>query len=59
VGYFTINPFIRDGSYDIDFLNQMPAEYENDYVRHVHFSKPLLIRIDGKHNKGVIMKPEV
>ena len=58
VGYFTINPFIHDGLYDIDFLNQMPAEYENDYVRHVRFSKPLLIRIDGKHNKGVIMKPE-
>ncbi len=57
VGYFTINPFIRDGYYDLEFLNTAPAAFENEFIRQVHFEKPLIIRIDGKHNLGIIEKP--
>ena len=28
VGYFTVNPFINDGSYDIDYLDKQPAVFE-------------------------------
>ncbi len=58
VGYFTINPFIGDGSYDIDFLDRQPAIFENEYIRHVRFEKPLVAKIDGKKNLGIICKPE-
>jgi CheY-like chemotaxis protein len=58
VGYFTINPFIGDGSYDIDFLDKQPAVFENKYIRHVRFEKPLVAKIDGKKNLGIICKPE-
>jgi len=57
VGYFTINPFLGDGSYDIDFLDSQPAVFENDMIRHVRFEKPLTIKIDGKKNLGLVMKP--
>jgi CheY-like chemotaxis protein len=57
VGYFTINPFINEGYYDVDYLNGLNAEYEDDFVRHVRFNPPLEIMIDGKNHKGVIMKP--
>jgi hypothetical protein len=57
VGYFTINPFINDGYYDLPFLDKTPAVFENEYIRHIRFDKPLMIRIDGKHNLGVIEKP--
>lgn len=57
VGYFTINPFINDGYYDIEFLNSMEAVYEDDFIRHIRFSEPLLVVIDGKNRKGVIYKP--
>jgi hypothetical protein len=56
VGYFTINPFQNDGSYDIDYLNSKPAEYESANLRHIHFSSPLITKIDGRKNIGVIMK---
>lgn len=56
VGYFTINPYINDGFYDIDYLNQFPAVFENDYLRHIRFEKPLIIMIDGRKNIGVIFK---
>lgn len=57
VGYFTINPFISDGYYDLDFLNKKEAFYEDEFVRHIRFENPVQIEIDGKQNKGVIFKP--
>ena len=57
IGYFTINPYIREGSYDVEFLNSMEASYEDEHLRHIRFEKPLEIMVDGKGHKGVIMKP--
>lgn len=57
VGYFTINPFIGDGVYDVDFLEKQPAIFENEMVRHIRFDKHLTIKIDGKKNLGVVLKP--
>ena len=57
IGYFTINPFINDGIYDIDFLDKQPAVFENEFVRHVKFDKSLRIIIDGKKNLGMVLKP--
>ncbi len=56
IGYFTINPFKNDGFYDLDFLNKQEAVYENEYLRHIRFEKPLVVKIDGRKNKGVILK---
>lgn len=57
IGYFTINPFINDGYYDIDFLSEITPFYEDKYIKHLKFKKPLIIKIDGKNQLGVIMKP--
>ena len=56
VGYLTINPFINDGFFDIDYLNSKEAVYENEYLRHIRFNKPMNIIIEGKNNKAVIFK---
>lgn len=58
VGYFTINPFKDDGWYDLEFLNAQPAVHETEYLRHIRFEKPIVIKIDGKKSLGIIMKPE-
>ena len=57
VGYFTINPFKGDGWFDEAFLNAQPAMEETDYLRHVHFDRPIVIKMDGKRSLGVVMKP--
>ncbi|WP_280745528.1 MULTISPECIES: PEP/pyruvate-binding domain-containing protein [unclassified Parabacteroides] len=57
VGYFTINPFKGDGWYDETFLNAQPAVQETEFVRHVRFKDPIVIKMDGKRSQGVIMKP--
>jgi len=56
VGYFTINPYINDGFYDLDYLNKQETYFENKYIRHVRFKKPIQVQIDGKNNKGIILK---
>ncbi len=56
VGYFTVNPFINDGCFDVDYLSQQEIMYEDEFIRHVHFETSLIIKIDGKKNKGVVMK---
>ncbi|MCK9423016.1 MAG: phosphoenolpyruvate synthase [Bacteroidales bacterium] len=57
IGYFTVNPFINDGFYNVDYLKAQPAAYEDDFIRHIHFDNPIRIAIDGKKNFGVVYKP--
>lgn len=59
VGYFTINPFLKDGHYDLDFLASQTPFYEDEVIRHIRFEQPLVIMIDGKKNLGVVMKPRI
>ena len=58
VGYFTINPFKGDGWFDEGYLNSLPAVEETEYLRHVRFDKPVVIKMDGKKSLGVVLKPE-
>lgn len=59
VGYFTINPYQNDGSYDTEFLNQLEADYEDEFIRHIRFENPIVYKIDGKTNKGIVYKPKI
>lgn len=57
VGYFTINPYIGDGSYDLEYLNSLPAVFEDENIRHIRLEEPFVVKIDGKKNRGVVFKP--
>lgn len=56
VGYFTINPFINDGHFDLEYLSHFTPYFENEYIRHIRFGKPILVKIDGKKKIGLVMK---
>lgn len=58
VGYFTINAFMNDGIYNQAFLNNQPALFETNYLRHVRFESPIVAKMDGKRKLGVVMLPE-
>jgi hypothetical protein len=58
VGYFTVNAYMHDGVYDTDFLDSLPAVEETQFLRHVHFDEPLIVKMDGRKKRGVVMKPE-
>lgn len=57
VGYFTINPFLNDGFYDVEYLDSQKSSYEGQYVKHIRFDQPVVIKIDGRKKTGVVMKP--
>jgi hypothetical protein len=57
VGYFTINPYRDEGFFDVDFLNQQEAVFEDEYIRHVRFNDQMQILIDGRHRQGMVLKP--
>lgn len=56
VGYMTINPYINDGSYNLDRLAQQESISDDGIIRHVRFKNPLVIKIDGKTNRGIILE---
>jgi len=59
VGYFTVNSFLEnDGFFDEPFLNEQPAAFETEFIRQVHFDRPMCIKINGRKRMGVVMKPE-
>jgi len=59
VGYFTINSYIESESvFDEDYLRSQPAVDETEFLRHVRFAHPLIIKIDGKKSIGLALKPK-
>lgn len=58
VGYFTVNSYIKDGWYNQEVLNDRPAVEETEFLKCVHFEKPLMVKMDGKKKVGVVMLPQ-
>jgi len=58
VSYFTVNSITRNGYVDWKWLRTRPAEEEKRYVRHIHLAKPIVAKINGHQNRGIILKPE-
>ncbi len=58
VGYFTVGGNTAEGFVDWEWLfGQSPVE-SLTYTRHLRFDLPLAVTIDGRHNRGIIQKPE-
>ncbi len=57
VGYMTVNSFIKEGIYDVEFLNKQKSIFEKDFIRVVRFGKPLVIKFNGRQNIAAILKP--
>ena len=59
IGYFTVNNISEKGFVDWDWLlAQTPVEVK-EFTRLIRFKKPIIIKMNGHQNKGIIMKPEV
>jgi hypothetical protein len=58
VGYFTVNLEKNLGYLDWDWLLKQKAAEKKKFTRHLRFSKPIVIKMNGHNNKGVIFKPE-
>ena len=59
IGYFTVNAHIHQGFIDWDWLNSQPVSEEYHFTKHLTFADPLVIKINGHQNKGIILKPGI
>ena len=57
VGYFTVLPAPGDGYVDWEWLRAQPARTEGEFVRHLRFEDPVIVKMDGHLRRGVIFKP--
>ncbi|SKC50809.1 Pyruvate phosphate dikinase, PEP/pyruvate binding domain [Bacteroidales bacterium WCE2004] len=54
-GYVNVNPYAREGEcFDTARLDAMPAAFETEFLRQVHFEQDLQICIDGRTGKALI-----
>ena len=59
VGYISI-PYGSESSYiDWNWLSKQKRVSETEYVRHVRFDAPFVVKIDGRSRKAIIKKPDV
>jgi hypothetical protein len=59
VGYFTVNSIDHIGFIDWDWLNNQKPEEELVFTKHIKFTEPISVKINGHENRGVILKPGV
>lgn len=53
--YFSL-PLRDEYKIDWDWLNRQNTKKELQFVKHIELKKPLLIKVDGRKSKGVILK---
>jgi CheY-like chemotaxis protein len=57
IGYFTVNSDLKNEFIDWGWLARQPSVEERKFVRRLTFERPLTIKMNGRSNRGVILKP--
>ena len=58
VGYFTVNDLAKNGLLDWDWLNSRSIKEKKEFTYHIRLENPITIKINGRENKGLIIKPQ-
>ena len=56
IGYMTVDAAAGQGVCRFDLLDAAGAEYEGEYLRLVHFDRPLFVCVDGRADRGVVLE---
>ncbi len=57
VAYFTVNSLRNTGYINWDWLLSVNPFAQKTYTKHLRFDDPLLLKMNGHKNKGIIIKP--
>lgn len=58
IGYFSINSSFNQSFIDWKWLKKFEPISSKVYSKHLKFDKPIKIKMNGKTNSGIILKPE-
>ncbi len=59
VGYFTINSDGGSGYIDWDWLLAQKPFEKKEFTRHLYFDQPIVTKMNGHTQKGIILKPGI
>ncbi len=57
VGYFTVNAANNNSFIDWDWLSAQHPDEKLEFTKHLKFTSPISVKINGHKNKGIITKP--
>jgi CheY-like chemotaxis protein len=57
VGYFTVHRNVENSFLDWDWLKKQNYAEKKGVTYHIQLDKPVTIKINGRKNKGIIVKP--
>lgn len=58
IGYFTVSSKRKKSFLDWDWLLSQPALEEKVFTRHLRLENPVVVKMNGHQNRGIILKPE-
>jgi CheY-like chemotaxis protein len=58
VGYFTVTSRIEEGFVDWEWLLSQNVMEEKSFTKHLRLNNPLVVKMNGQKNEGIILKPE-
>lgn len=58
VGYFSVNPRLRDSFVDWEWLTRQETLERGKLVRHLRLTRGVVVLMNGRERRGVILKPE-
>jgi CheY-like chemotaxis protein len=58
VGYFTVTSRIEEGFVDWEWLLSQNVVEEKSLTKHLRLNNPLVVKMNGQKNEGIILKPE-
>ncbi len=59
IPYLTVTRGSKEDFVDWDWLKEQPVRDEDEHVRHLHLSFPLVVKVDGRCGHGVIRKSKI
>ena len=59
VGYFTVGAPDDGSVWDKDYINSLDPIMETKFVKVLQFDAPLVVAINGKKSKGIVLKPGI
>ncbi len=59
IGYFTIDGHSKEDFIDWEWLTNVKPSEQYKMTSHLSFQKPIIVKINGHQNEGIIIKPSV
>lgn len=59
IAYLSIDLYKHKGQLDWDWLLKQKTEENKNFTKLLHFDDPVIIKMNGKKNKGIVIKPGI